>query len=224
MSPVTLTPEEARVLGCLMEKSVTTPDNYPLSVNALVNACNQTTNREPIVSYSENVVEHALDTLREKELTRRVKSTGQRVIKHRHVAEEALDLDRPESALLGVLLLRGAQTPGELKQRSERWHSFRSLADVEDALSRLVAAELVQQLPRRPGQKEARWMQLLSPSESAPADAAVGDRSPADRSATTSEAAADIDTGREPEEIAPAQPHSLDIRNPATGAVIRSVA
>src|SRR3954447_14462751 len=163
MSPVTLTPEEARVLGCLMEKSVTTPDNYPLSVNALVNACNQTTNREPIVSYSENVVEHALDTLREKELTRRVKSTGQRVIKHRHVAEEALNLDRPESTLLGVLLLRGAQTPGELKQRTERWHSFRSLADIEDALARLAAGGFVRRLERRPGQKEARWVQLLAP-------------------------------------------------------------
>ena len=83
---VSLTPEEARVLGCLMEKAVTTPDNYPLSVNAVVNACNQTTNREPIVQYSEATVERALDSLREKELTRRVKSTGQRVIKHRHIA------------------------------------------------------------------------------------------------------------------------------------------
>src|SRR5690349_20955933 len=160
---VSLTPEEARVLGCLMEKAVTTPDSYPLSVNALVNACNQTTNREPIVQYSEATVERALDSLREKELTRRVKAAGQRVIKHRHVAEEALNLDRPESTLLGVLLLRGAQTPGELKQRTERWHSFRSLADVEDALARLAAGEFVRRLERRPGQKEARWIQLLAP-------------------------------------------------------------
>jgi acyl-CoA reductase-like NAD-dependent aldehyde dehydrogenase/uncharacterized protein YceH (UPF0502 family) len=224
MPVIPLTPEEARVLGSLMEKAVTTPDNYPLSLNAVMIACNQSTNRDPIVHYAEETVDRALDGLREKTLTRRVKAAGQRVIKHRHVAEEALDLDRPESALLGVLLLRGAQTPGELKQRSERWHSFRSLADVEDALSRLVAAELVQQLPRRPGQKEARWMQLLSPSEAAPADTEAGDHSPADRPATTSEGAADLDTGREPEEIAPAQPHSLDIRNPATGTVIRSVA
>src|SRR5512146_341657 len=101
MAPVSLTPEDARVLGCLMEKSVTTPDNYPLSVNALVNACNQMTNRDPIVEYGESTVERALDGLREKELSRRVKATGQRVVKHRHVAEEALGLDRPESTLLG---------------------------------------------------------------------------------------------------------------------------
>src|SRR5262249_490946 len=136
MPDVALPAEEARVVGCLMEKAVRTRDRYPLSVNALVNACNQTTNREPIVQYSEATVERTLDSLREKELTRRVKATGQRVIKHRHVAEEALGLDRPEATLLGVLLLRGAQTPGELKQRTERWHSFRSLDDVEAALAR----------------------------------------------------------------------------------------
>src|SRR6476620_4506594 len=146
-----------------MEKAVTTPDNYPLSLNAVVTACNQSTNRDPIVQYSESLVDSTLDSLREKELTRRVKATGQRVIKHRHVAEEALGLDRPESTLLGVLLLRGAQTPGELKQRTERWHSFRSLADVEDTLARLASTGFVQRLERRPGQKEARWRQLLAP-------------------------------------------------------------
>src|SRR6185369_11784742 len=126
MPPVTLTPEEARVLGCLMEKAVTTPDNYPLSLNATMIACNQSTNRDPIVHYSEETVDRTLDLLREKQLTRRLKPTGQRVVKHRHIVEETLGLDRPESSLLGVLLLRGAQTPGELKQRTERWHSFRS--------------------------------------------------------------------------------------------------
>ncbi len=223
MPVIPLTPEEARVLGCLMEKAVTTPDNYPLSLNAVMIACNQSTNRDPIVRYSEETVDRALDSLREKTLTRRVKAAGQRVIKHRHVAEEALGLDRPESALLGVLLLRGAQTPGELKQRSERWHGFRSLADVEDALHRLAAAELVQQLARRPGQKEARWMQLLSPPEST-VDGAIGDRSAPDRSPAGVAPAVDADASREPEEIAPAQPHSLEVRNPATGVVIRSVA
>jgi len=184
MSVIALTPEEARVLGCLMEKAVTTPDNYPLSLNATMIACNQSTNRDPIVRYSEETVDRALDSLREKQLTRRVKATGQRVIKHRHVAEEALGLDRPESALLGVLLLRGAQTPGELKQRTERWHGFRSLADVEDALGRLTATELVQQLPRRPGQKEARWMQLLAPSEHATGDSPALDSRPVAVAAT----------------------------------------
>jgi acyl-CoA reductase-like NAD-dependent aldehyde dehydrogenase/uncharacterized protein YceH (UPF0502 family) len=207
-----------------MEKAVTTPDNYPLSLNATMIACNQSTNRDPIVRYSEETVDRALDSLREKTLTRRVKGAGQRVIKHRHVAEEALGLDRPESALLGVLLLRGAQTPGELKQRSERWHSFRSLADVEDALGRLAAAELVRQLARRPGQKEARWMQLLSPPEPLTSDGQIADSSISDASAGSVDAAVDTSTGREPEVIAPPQPHSLDIRNPATGTVIRSVA
>src|SRR2546421_3495957 len=99
MTGVSLTPEEARVLGCLMEKAVTTPDNYPLSVNALINACNQSTNRDPIVAYDEATVEHALDGLREKALSRRVRATGQRVVKHRHVADEELQLSVPESTL-----------------------------------------------------------------------------------------------------------------------------
>ena len=158
-------PVEIRVLGCLIEKQRTTPDQYPLTVNALRLACNQATNRDPIVHYRETEVDAALDSLRAKELTRRVKATGQRVIKHRHVAEEALGLDRPESTLLGVLLLRGAQTPGELKQRTERWNSFRSLADIEDALARLTEKGFVRRLERRPGQKEARWVQLLAPVE-----------------------------------------------------------
>ena len=224
MTIISLSVEEARVLGCLMEKSVTTPDNYPLSLNAVVTACNQSTNREPIVHYNETVVEQALDSLRAKELIRRVKSTGQRVIKYRHIAEEALSLDRPESTLLGVLLLRGAQTPGELKQRSERWHSFRSLGDIEDALARLAEAEFVRRLERRPGQKEARWMQLLSPVDT---DAAERDRPVA--SAVTRPVAAEPVAAaggeaveREPEPIA--QPHSLDVRNPANGEIIRSVA
>ena len=227
MSIISLTAEEARVLGCLMEKSVTTPDNYPMSLNAVVTACNQSTNREPIVHYSDTLVEAALDSLRAKELTRRVKSSGQRVIKYRHVAEEALGLDRPESTLLGVLLLRGAQTPGELKQRSERWHSFRSLGDIEDALARLADAEFVRRLERRPGQKESRWMQLLSPVDadaperpypvaSAPRREPVSARQPA------AAMPADADVEREPEPVS--QPHSLDVRNPANGEVIRSVA
>jgi len=217
MTVVSLTPEEARVLGCLMEKAVTTPDSYPLSVNALVNACNQTTNREPIVQYSETTVERALDSLREKELTRRVKSTGQRVIKHRHVAEEALGLDRPEATLLGVLLLRGAQTPGELKQRTERWHSFRSLDDIEETLARLADAELARRLERRPGQKEARWMQLLAPVGDVSAPVATAEPPPAIAEPSAAE------TAREPEPVV-AEPHSLEIRDPSNGTIVRSVA
>jgi len=135
---ISLSAEEARVLGCLMEKAVTTPDNYPLSVNALINACNQSTNRDPIVSFDESTVERVLEGLRDKGVSRRVRATGQRVVKHRHIVDEALQLSVPEYSVLGVLLLRGAQTPGELKQRSERWHSFRSLDDVEETLQRLA--------------------------------------------------------------------------------------
>ena len=220
MTDLTLTAEEARVLGCLMEKAVTTPDNYPLSLNAVVTACNQSTNRDPIVHYSESVVDAALDALRAKELTRRVKATGQRVIKHRHVAEEALELTRPESTLFGVLLLRGAQTPGELKQRTERWHSFRSLADIEDALGRLTEKGFVRRLERRPGQKESRWIQLVapvdvgsSPERAQPVAAASADSSPSESEPV-----------EEHEHEPVAQPHSLEVRNPATGEIVRSVA
>jgi len=175
---IELSPEEARVLGCLMEKAVTTPDNYPLSVNALINACNQSTNRDPIVSYDEATVERALDGLREKGVSRRVRATGQRVVKHRHVVDEALQLSVPEYTVLGVLLLRGAQTPGELKQRSERWHTFRSLDDLEETLQRLADKDYVRQLERRPGQKESRWMTLVvNGAEEAIAAAAAPTRS-----------------------------------------------
>ena len=130
-----------------MEKAVTTPDGYPLSLNSVVTACNQTTNRDPIVSYSDELVDRTLEQLREKGLSRRVMATGQRVVKHRHVAEEGLGINAGEFAVLGVLLFRGAQTPGELKGRTERWHRFRSLEDVQEVLDRLAARELTKQLP-----------------------------------------------------------------------------
>src|SRR3954454_24114980 len=216
---LTLTAEEARVLGVLMEKSVTTPDNYPLSLNAVVTACTQSTNRDPIVHYDETTVDRTLDSLREKELTRRVKATGQRVIKHRHIAEEALGLDRPESTLLGVLLLRGAQTPGELKQRTERWHSFRSLADIEEALARLTDKGFVRRLERRPGQKEPRCIQLL-----APVDLGAAPERPQPPASAPSAGFAETETVDEPEAPPLTQPHSIDVHNPATGEVVRSVA
>ena len=170
------------------------------------------------------------DSLRAKELTRRVKSSGQRVTKYRHVVEEALHLDRPESTLLGVLLLRGAQTPGELKQRTERWHSFRSLADVEHALARLTDAEMVRRLERRPGQKEARWIQLLAPDDGVPAgdephraaDTPTAAPAAATWTAPAAGGGARPVVGHEPAPIALA--HSLEVRNPATGDLVRSVA
>jgi acyl-CoA reductase-like NAD-dependent aldehyde dehydrogenase/uncharacterized protein YceH (UPF0502 family) len=207
--------EEARVLGCLMEKSVTTPYNYPLSINALITACNQSTNREPVVAYDESTVERALEALRTKDLCRRVRATGQRVVKHRHVIEEALPLTVPQFAVLGVLLLRGPQTPGELKQRTDRWHSFRSLDDLEATLEQLRERELVRQLARRPGQKEARWQQLLA----AEVEAAVAVLAAA-ASVTELEPEADAPAPQMP----PPAERSLEIRNPATGALVRSVA
>jgi len=217
-----LNAEEARVLGCLMEKAVTTPDNYPLSVNALINACNQSTNRDPIVSYDESTVERALDGLREKGVSRRVRATGQRVVKHRHVVDEALQLTVPESTMLGVLLLRGAQTPGELKQRSERWHAFRSLDDVEETLQRLTERGYVRQLHRRPGQKESRWITLVVPAYESAAASAPSAPAPVAGSADAERTPAGEPAP--PVELEAPAERSLDVRNPATGEHIRSVA
>jgi len=215
---IELTAEEARVLGCLMEKAVTTPDNYPLSVNALISACNQSTNRDPVVSYDESTVERALEALREKSLSRRVRATGQRVVKHRHVVDEELQLSVPEFTMLGILLLRGAQTPGELKQRSERWHAFRSLDDVEAALQQLAERGFVRRLERRPGQKEARWLTLVVASadldDAADAEVSVADAPVASAPAPLAEAAP----------APPPEARSLDVHNPATGELLRSIA
>jgi acyl-CoA reductase-like NAD-dependent aldehyde dehydrogenase len=210
-SELTLTPEEARVLGALMEKSVTTPDGYPLSMNALVTACNQTTNRDPVVQYGEAIVERVLDSLRERGAVRRMKATGQRVIKYRHVVDELLGLDPGEFAVLGVLLLRGPQTPGELKGRTERWHGFASLDEIDEVLQRLAAREFVVHLPRRAGQKEARWSQLLSPVDEA---ATAGDHADAAPLAARPRAA---------EPASPLPARRFDVHDPATGAVVRSI-
>jgi uncharacterized protein YceH (UPF0502 family) len=159
-----LSPEEARVLGCLLEKERTTPDAYPLSMNALVSACNQSTNRNPVVSYSEDTVEAALDQLRERSFVRRGVYPGSRVIKYKHVLGEALGVGEPELALIGVLLLRGPQTPGELKARTERLHAFADAAALQDTLDGLFTREepLAKRLEREPGQKEARVRELLT--------------------------------------------------------------
>jgi uncharacterized protein YceH (UPF0502 family) len=159
-----LSPEEARALGCLLEKERTTPDAYPLSMNALVSACNQSTNRSPVVSYSEDTVEAALDQLRERGFVRRGVYPGSRVIKYKHVLGEALGVGEAELALLGVLLLRGPQTPGELKTRTERLHAFADAAAVQDTLDGLFTREepLAKRLEREPGQKEARVRELLT--------------------------------------------------------------
>jgi len=176
--PADLSHEEVRVLGCLIEKEVTTPDNYPLTLNSLRNACNQSTSRDPVVSYSEIDVEQALMSLRERGFARTVHNTSNRTLKYRHTAAEVLNVDRGEAALISVLLLRGPQTVGELKSRSERQYRFESTDLVAATLTQLAAREapLVRRLDRRPGQKDARWVDLLSPREVSPSDAA--DRRP----------------------------------------------
>jgi uncharacterized protein YceH (UPF0502 family) len=156
-----LSAEEIRVLGCLLEKQRTTPDAYPLSLNALRLACNQSTNRDPVVDYDDALLRDALHRLERRGLVRLASGAGSRAAKYRHLLVEALPMDSAEQAVICVLMLRGAQTPGELKQRGERIHSFGDLAEVHDTLARLIERELVLRLPRRPGHKEERYAQLL---------------------------------------------------------------
>jgi len=159
---------EIRVAACLVEKQRTTPDVYPLSLNSLRIACNQATNREPVVEYDEATVIEALRRLALRGWTRLASGPGGRARKYRHLLDEALGLDGAEVSLLAVLMLRGPQTPGELKQRSERLHSFAGLAAVHETLDRMIERGLVTRHPRRPGQKEERYEQLLGgPQEAA---------------------------------------------------------
>jgi uncharacterized protein YceH (UPF0502 family) len=158
---VDLSAVEIRILGCLIEKQRTTPDVYPLSLNALRSACNQSTNREPVVEYDEGTIRSALDELSRRGWARLASGPGSRAVKFRHLLPEALGLGDDELALLAVLMLRGPQTLGELKQRTERLHRFESLPEVESTLHALGTRELVARLPRRPGQKEERYAQLL---------------------------------------------------------------
>ncbi|MGI8659859.1 MAG: YceH family protein [Thermoleophilaceae bacterium] len=152
---------EIRVVGSLLEKQRTTPEAYPLSVNALRLACNQSTNRDPVVDYDERTVVAALERLHRRGWTRMASGAGSRARKYRQLVDRALDLDPEELALLCLLMLRGPQTPGELKQRSERLHPFADPAAVEAVLDRLLGRELVVRLDRRAGQKEQRYGQLL---------------------------------------------------------------
>jgi uncharacterized protein YceH (UPF0502 family) len=152
---------EIRVLGCLIEKQRTTPDAYPLSLNALRLACNQSTNRDPVVHYDEGVIRDALQHLYRRGWTRLTSGHGSRAAKYRHLLDEALTLKPDELSLLAVLMLRGAQTPGELKQRTERLHRFDGLGAVQATLERLIERGHVARLERRPGQKEERYRQLL---------------------------------------------------------------
>ena len=182
--PILLTAAQARVLGALVEKEVTTPDYYPLSLNALINACNQRSNRDPVMNLDENDVRQALHGLEDKGLAGRARSADGRVTKYEHWLGEAFNFSRAETALLCVLLLRGPQTPGELRGRTERLHSFDEIGDVLAGLQKLMDREpsLAALLPRQPGTKEARYAHLLSgPVESiriSSAEASIGHDSP----------------------------------------------
>jgi uncharacterized protein YceH (UPF0502 family) len=159
-----LSPEEARVLGCLIEKSMTVPDQYPMSLNGVLVACNQKSNRSPVVTYDEASVELTLRSLTDRGLARMVHKPGDRVVKYKHAADEVLRLSAKEVSLLAVLLLRGPQTPGELRQRTVRYVEFASLPELEATLDDLRhrTPEFVERLEREPGQKENRYRQLLT--------------------------------------------------------------
>lgn len=192
---------EARVLGVLVEKAFLTPDVYPMTTNAMVSACNQKTNRDPVVSYSAVDVDTALLDMRQRNLVRRVHLPGSRSTKHRHTLDEVLSLDDYQVAVLSVLMLRGAQTMGELRQRTERHVGFEDLESVEACLNNLASRQspLVRELTRQPGQKENRWEHLLgdpdarptaSAAPSAPAPAPAPAAAPVAPAATATQPAA----------------------------------
>jgi uncharacterized protein len=172
---------ELRVLGCLIEKQRTTPDVYPLSLNALRTACNQSTNREPVVSYDEPTIRAALDELSRRGWVRLASGPGSRAVKYRHLLDEAVSLSDAEVSLLAVLMLRGPQTLGELKQRTERLHRFESLPEVDVTLQDLAGRELVTRLPRRPGQKEERHAHRLGAEAPEPEPVAANEPGLAER-------------------------------------------
>ena len=166
------------MLGCLVEKQRTTPDAYPLTLNALRAACNQSTNRDPVVAYDETTIREAITRLNRRRFARLSSGAGSRTSKYRHLLEESLTRAPDELAMLAVLMLRGAQTPGELKARCDRLHPFADLAAVHTTLERLVERDLVEQLPRRPGQKEERYAHRLSDDDAPEPPAAAPGATP----------------------------------------------
>jgi uncharacterized protein len=225
---------EIRVLGCLIEKQRTTPDAYPLTLNALRLACNQSTNRDPVVDYDESTIRGALERLGRRKWTTLASWSNRRAMKYRHTLDSAVGLSERELALLCVLMLRGPQTPGELKQRSERLHAFAGLQDVDDTVHGLMERALVAGLPRRPGQREGRYAQLLGGGEEdGDFEAGTEDRAGAHAAGTVSEAAASVatepaappptDTGGPPTSE-PAAPPASAAPSAAAGALERRIA
>jgi uncharacterized protein YceH (UPF0502 family) len=217
---VDLTAPEIRVLGCLLEKQRTTPEAYPLSLNALRNACNQSTNRDPVVDYDEETIREALHQLSRRRWARLASGPGSRAPKYRHLLDDALGLPSDELALLCVLMLRGAQTPGELKQRAERLRPFADLAAVQDTLDRLIGRELAVRLARRPGQKEERYNHLLSDDEDLGDDGAMRLAPVAPPVATVASPPPDVPPG--PVVAAPAEPDPRVERLAEDVAALRS--
>lgn len=196
---------EVRVLGALIEKDITTPDYYPLSLHALVNACNQKNNREPVMSLDEASVREALHGLQEKRLAGPSGGADSRVTKYEHRIQEVFNFTRAETAILCVLLLRGPQTPGELRGRAERMHRFEELQDVQSTLQRLIERDppLVKMLPRQPGTKESRYAHLLAGEvEGWTAAAAAEPRAPAPPAADERVARLESEMGEMRREIA----------------------
>jgi len=211
-----LTAPEQRVLACLIEKRWTTPDQYPLSLNALRLACNQSTNRDPVTDYDEATVKEAAQRLSRYGLARLASGHGSRAIKYRHLAEEALGLGREQLALLAVLMLRGPQTPGELKARTERMATLESLADVERVLGTLAERGYAQRLERRPGQKEDRFKHTFGGDDAGAAADTVGDAIQPGAPASPAPAPAYADAGTA-STAAPAAPYA-DAGTPSTAA------
>jgi len=204
---VNVTSEGGRVLGCLVEKALTTPQQYPLTLNALTSACSQSTNRDPVMTMDETAVERALQDLKGLHLVRFVlPSHGRSVTRFRHVMDEAYGLDRSRVALLAVLLLRGPQTPGELRSRTGRMAEFDSLAAVQGELEVLAnqPEPLVRLLPRQPGQKEDRWQQLVATEAGTPGPPSGWVRPDPDRGAGWRREDRDAGTGPDPVPPSPA--------------------
>jgi uncharacterized protein len=207
---IVLNEVEARVLGSLVEKDVTTPDYYPLSLNALVNACNQKNNRDPVMNLDEDSVRQALDTLQAKRLAGPTSSADSRVTKYEHRMQEVFNFTRGETAILCVLLLRGPQTPGELRGRTERMHHFEDLTEVQSSLQRLMQRQpaLVRVLPRQPGTKESRYKHLLSgDTEDVAVEVAVSRQSSAARDAIDDDRIARLE-----EEVADVRKELADLK------------
>jgi uncharacterized protein len=204
---------EARVLGSLIEKEITTPDYYPLSLNSLVNACNQKSNRDPMMNLEEDPVRQALRTLQDKGLGGPADSMDSRVTKYGHTLQEAFNFTRPETAILCELLLRGPQTPGELRSRAERMHHFDELSEVQSTLQRLMKHDppLVKLLARQHGMKEARYAHLLS------GDVQSAEPEPKKESAVATNPAADDRIARLEQEIARIQKEIADLKEQFAG-------